>query len=534
MKHLFNKTAEIKPALFLSLAVCFLFFIYAPLEIYFGNVKEFSFDCTDILLLMAPTFVIFFVVCLVYFLVVKSCQSVLYRISLGVFFAVFICLYIQGTFLARNLPLLDGEFTSWQPYDYQRIYSIILITIVICITLLLYHFLSQEKLLTFFSNFGAFATAFLIFSLVLSGVLGNGFQNKKNVAASDRYIMDMSTDRNFIILLLDAVDARAFNNVSARHPEYEETFRDFTYYDNTMSCYAFTEHAIPMILTGKWYEQDIPYSDYLDEAFNNSEFLNYLNRSGYELNMYNSLFVDVDGNDERFRNFVDSGALKYPGKFIIMEMELSGLKYFPYDLKKLCHLEPYVIAVDSTRIIDEGNNYSHEVIDVYSTLSADAISFESSKEFKFIYTIGAHVPFKCDGLLNPKKDATYEDVIEASITLANYYLEKLRNSNAYDNSVIVVMADHGYWYEMPNCRQNPILLIKGIGESHDFTVSHVPISHADLQQTFISLEQGYSSEESVIENNHRRYLFNQYNSPFEEFIQTGSAWDSDALIPMSS
>ena len=44
----------------------------------------------------------------------------------------------------------------------------------------------------------------------------------------------MSEDQNFVILLLDTVDSRTVTELLADHPEYNETFRDFTYFENTV------------------------------------------------------------------------------------------------------------------------------------------------------------------------------------------------------------------------------------------------------------------------------------------------------------
>lgn len=71
----------------------------------------------------------------------------------------------------------------------------------------------------------------------------------------------------------------------------------------------------------------------------------------------------------------------------------------------------------------------------------------------------------------------YRSSLEASLTLTKAYLQKLKEAGVYDNSVIIVMADHGTngeYYLEPMGRQNPILFVKGIGEQHAFEVSQAP------------------------------------------------------------
>lgn len=530
MKKIFEKLNSVGYAFLVYSALCALCLIYAPLDIYFCNIKEFSFDAFDILSVLFPVFLFAIFIGFLLLRLFRKYSIVLYRLAEAAMCIALVCLFIQGTFLADNLPSLDGEIISWSEYDYQRIYSIILWCGTTLLALILVLIFKKEIFDTLSKYLGALGLVFLLLSLVLSGISSGGFSRKRSVSASDIHLTEMSEDSNFIVLLLDAVDARAFSDVAANHPEYSDIFEDFTYYDNTMSCYAFTEHSIPMILTGEWYEQKNEYSDYLNQAFASPPFLTSLLESGYDINIYDSDFVNVSGITSRFQNYVPAGSLKYPLKFLIMQIEFVGLKYFPYDLKKHCILEPYVINIDSSRKISSGNYYYSELRDVYEHFSAADYSSSPRKQFKFIYTDGAHVPFNYNQDLEYKSDATYEDSIEASVTLVKTYLEKLKANGFYDNSVIVIMADHGYWYEMPNFRQNPILLIKGIGESHSFIVSHTPVSHADLQKTFASLELGCSAENSVIENNRRRYLFRQYDFPFEEYFQIGNAGNFDTLI----
>ena len=41
-------------------------------------------------------------------------------------------------------------------------------------------------------------------------------------------------------------------------------------------------------------------------------------------------------------------------------------------------------------------------------------------------------------------DGTYEQSAQATMVGAMDYVEHLRNSEAYDNTVLIVMSDHGY------------------------------------------------------------------------------------------
>ena len=49
---------------------------------------------------------------------------------------------------------------------------------------------------------------------------------------------------NFVILLLDTVDARTFSKLLEDH--HNKDFQDFTYFENTVGAYSCTKRSIPL------------------------------------------------------------------------------------------------------------------------------------------------------------------------------------------------------------------------------------------------------------------------------------------------
>jgi len=93
----------------------------------------------------------------------------------------------------------------------------------------------------------------------------------------------MSDDQNFVILLLDTVDARTFSKLLEDHPEYNKDFQDFTYFENTVGAYSCTKRSIPFILSGDWYENDEPFDDYMRNMYEVSPLFNALQEKGYNI-----------------------------------------------------------------------------------------------------------------------------------------------------------------------------------------------------------------------------------------------------------
>ena len=72
----------------------------------------------------------------------------------------------------------------------------------------------------------------------------------------------------------------------------------------------------------------------------------------------------------------------------------------------------------------------------------------NKNQFQFVHAEGGHVPFDYDKDLNKIENGTYGQKVEASITLIKTYLERLKDNNSYDNSNIIIMADHGFAFDL--------------------------------------------------------------------------------------
>ena len=110
------------PGLLAAFAVCFIFFIYAPLELYVTNQTEFWFDFYDLIPLCLLMFAVFTGVSFLLAFIVSKINTRLYHGFLTVYLIAFLCTYIQGNFMMEvrwighsipdcvSAPLLSG----WQ------------------------------------------------------------------------------------------------------------------------------------------------------------------------------------------------------------------------------------------------------------------------------------------------------------------------------------------------------------------------------------------------------------------------------------
>ena len=534
----------------IAISACFLLFVYAPTELFLTNQSSFWFTLYTMLPAVLGTFAVTVLASVLLLFFCNLISHTLYQIASAGFALLMICSYIQGTFLISGLPGLDGLAIDWNQYQASRFKSIGLWIIMLIVFIVLIRIFHLQKFLKAAGIVSFCMALMLLVTLFTLSLSSRDSLNKDVLTATTENMFEMSEDTNFIILLLDAVDAPTLNQMIAdgKMEGLEDTFEDFTYYTNTVGAYSCTKHAVPYILSGFWYENDRTYNDYLNTVFEDSPVFQALEDDSYRMGLYDSeLNPSAEGNLGRFKNMqpVQAEVTSY-FRFAKLLVKLGGIKFAPYDLKPYC----YAIAYNFGKVRKLPDSYDFDVFDwgdrtFYDDLQTTAITTTSEKCFRFIHLEGAHAPFCYDEDLNVVGSSDYPTCIQASMTLVDSYLKKLKEAGVYDNSVIIVMADHGFNSELSDegrtfeARQNPILFVKGAGEHHPYATSDIPLSFSDLPASFIHLMEGQSGEEAFAWTEglqrERRYLYYDLNDGvgekhMVEYIQTGHASDLSTLI----
>ena len=532
------------PAAALSLASSFLLLFYAPLEIYCNNSGEFWFSLAQLTRVMLPAFLIAFLLLTALSALILRLGARAYTVFLVLFSTAFFSVYIQGTFFAGDLPPLDGNVVDWSRYAGQRVVSFVIIALCLAAVLLALRFLGREKWGIALCWVGGGMTLMLAVTLATVCLTTGAYKVRYYELSTDDEML-LSQDKNFIILMMDAVDAEVFSRVLADHPEYGSgVLRDFTCYENVLTGYPATRYSVPMFLSGEWYEGTESNKEYFSRCFRESPFLLELERQGYALNFYSDA-VPYDFYPQLSNMYPISDELEDTVGLVKKELRLVGFRYAPFSLKPRFRFD----ALDfNTLRSKEHLPYIPTTanLDFDDALDSRPIERSESRRFKFIHLDGAHGPFDTtveNGKLVRLPDGQvftdgYEET-EACLFLLEKYTALLREQGLYDNSVIVVMSDHGQHTVEDGStgevwllkRADPIFLVKGFGERHaNMAVSDMPISFIELSGAFRKLLDGAEGDalfDPRPADTVRRY-FTVYDGNLEdltEYAQVGSPSD---------
>lgn len=226
--------------------------------------------------------------------------------------------------------------------------------------------------------------------------------------------------------------------------------------------------------------------------------------------------------------------------------KLVGFRYLPQPLKKYCWFYPD----DMRTSLECAKGKGIEIYGIDNFVFYDQIPTMTSKKEKKVFQLyhidGTHPPFTTtkDFTINPAKIKDFGkvgiyDEARGMMILIDAFLEELREKGTYDNSTIILMADHGYL----DLRQSPLLMIKGKNENHSFTTLKTEISYDDLQGAFQNILSGADKAETIFkipEDEKRSRIFTQHDwyvdmdvnshtRDITEYEVDGNAWNLDNI-----
>ena len=538
--------------LLLSLAISFLLAVFAPLDLFITNRKEFWFNLSEMLSFVIPVFLVLFLGNMLILLAVRAFSRTAFRGLVILEFMVLLVLYIQGNYLAYNLPGITGGKIDWSGYTKDTIISLILVAVVfIGLMVLLFkaHIGVMETVIRLVS---AGLLLMLVVTLVVE-VLSHDIKDNVTFMVTDNDILTMSTDQNFVILLLDHTDAGLTMDLLNSDPKYSKYFEDFTFYPNTMGMYKDTKMSIPFILTGQRYLYQDTYDNFYNDAFLESPLINGLKDRNFRMGLYEMQFLKVkDESIFDVENISDAKLVVSSRKgFRQAWKNLIGYRYAPYFMK-----DSFPVTLDDFNVLRKSSSvetvYYWGNLEFYNRLNEQEIELTDDKCFRYIHLMGDHDPY----ILNEKMekiDGTIEEQLQACMTMLDTYITRLKEAGVYDNTTIVIMGDHGRrrgnfldegtrlrrdeeGHRVGNWGQNPIFMIKGVGEKHEFEICQDPISYDDLQQGFTALMDGAKSLEAFHwddEERERKFYFIEWQKlgidPFIVYSHVGHASDLDAF-----
>ena len=271
-----------KGGILAAAAACFITLVYGPLELYFTNREDFWFAPNVIVPEVLFLFAAALLLCILLLAAADRWAPKLYALLTGCFaWGTLVC-YLHSNFLSGWLPSMDGSAVDWNAYPAQRALSA-----AVCVAAALFvGFLGWKKWLQNAAFFGGSAlTLMLAITVTAIGISSTSTAGSYYVSTTQG-LQTYSTDKNFVIFVVDSVDGDVFEQLVNENPEYRESLQDFTYYRNTLSAYPYTYYAVTQMLTGEWYEGGEDFETFRSRAVQESPLFQTLQKQNYQMGIY--------------------------------------------------------------------------------------------------------------------------------------------------------------------------------------------------------------------------------------------------------
>jgi hypothetical protein len=490
---------------------CTLVF-FGPSQIYFGNAFDFPFGFAAILPILSA--------------LALSLSAIVFLISLSfrkwheravaLAFCLGFLLWVQGNLMPWGYGPLDGRPISWPQFRTQG-----WLEAVAWLLVLLLVFFRPRPAFRLARRGSLFLLCVQLVSLVVTGLSAPEIEGKSKLVfdVSDRNIFSRS--RNVIILVVDTFQSDAFEEILDREPRLKENFKDFTYFRNCLGGYTGTFFSVPLILTGQYWDGAQSIAEYTKTAYLSGSLPFALKNAGYRVGLYPLQFPDIYYSKRVASNLVARKVVHAADVAFLLDLAL--FRQLPQFLKKKVYndqdwLLSRVFAGPS--YLPGGKRNPQPRRKNYMDLNKDREDVEALEAgmtligrpvFKYLHWRGLHRP------LARNEDCEYEPLFynrpnylrqsRCILRLLGRFLKKLKEEGIYDDSLVVIVGDHGVRMEnigiryetSPGCWQLddrgdqatiirqasiPVLLVKKIAAAQpEMKVSDAPAVLSDIPRT---------------------------------------------------
>ena len=480
-----NLKGRIVTSLLCGLTPAMALILRPIISFYYSNEGEFWFKLGDVL---PDVLLAFFgaavLVFLVHFLLPDG-----RKLSLRLWFAAAaaagtLCAFIQDHFLSGYLPALTGEEIDWSVYSSWNTVSLALwggIFLLFAVLLIVRPRFMKGTVYALL--------ALLLCSEIVVGTVDVAAAKHDNKRTGTYFtqegMYETSSAGNVVVLVSDTFEANYLNELFEKYPEAKDMLPDVTYYDNTSGISVFTYFSYPKILTG----QDFPLGKTFVEgaayAFETETLISQVADKGWEIGYYTE-FAPTPNVKEKIISYGEEEL--HPNRqarIDITKYLIKGALFrsVPQMLKP--RFAVTTLDFEYAKFNLEGAEAPYIINDgvYFENLAAKGLTRVDGKpRFNVTELFGVHEPctpnlekYSMDEWSSlPLRDQQLATGYE-QLRLLRTYLDKLKEAGTYDNTTVIMIADHG--------RENrfwPICLVKEAGRQADgFKIDHTELALQD-------------------------------------------------------
>lgn len=521
-----RKTGAAKPlgwpkrlaiSLVAALFLVYTVFVVAPYEIVASNSSSLVFGLFDVWMPIAVSAVAL-TACLA--LLLSLFRGKAFDIAVASVVALAAYAYVQAMFLNAPLPTANGAAVVWEDYTTITVIStVVLIAIVgVFVGLAVYRSRISRGVSVVLSlslvAVQTVAVASLFLAPQAAGADTSASASDKPLAVTEDGLFEVSGKSNVVVFILDQFDTFELEHLLGENPDLLDPFTGFTYFPDSTGSMVPTMFALPYLVTGELPQEGEEFTEYIDQRYSRSTFLQDIADQGYSVGVYSDSLgwgdiseladktVNIHPLGER-RNSLDAKGT------VRMLYQCALYRDLPWALKPPFWF--YTDEVNNAMVRQDGDAegadtpYTMNDFRYNDILTSKGLKVEdsgSAGDFRMIHLNGSHEPYVMDE--NGQPAASGESTRDAqsigALGIVEEYINQLKDQGLYEDATIIVTADHGDWYVSKDPitePTSPMMLVKPAQSKEDSEkpceISDALVSHADFFPTVIDAVGGDAS-----------------------------------------
>ncbi len=454
--------------LLLSCGLLFTVLFFSPAEMYFSNKDEFVVDGSSIIVPLLFASVAAALINFAVLTIIRRVGETLFKtvslIELGALLAFYVQLLCNGRM--ANIGWDQSVYLNDIKLVTANFFAELFLFILPLVIWLLSKRYKNNAFLRFVEKNMTIYLSCVIILMQTVGLVSTIVKNSSIIHKTDydNYlsydpVMSFSKDENVIVFLIDQLDGDWMDLFLTYYPNIYKTFDGFTYYRNNISSYTFTYPSIVNMLTCKPYNYERRES-YLHSAWDKDTMIDVLKAEGWDVNLLvdkSTTYYTLDDLKGRCDNIRQVENMVKIDRLAIVKVmgDISMGKVVPYLFKPL-FLEKYKPNFSTLFITYEymPNDYMYKLVGTntdlkfYEYFKKHGFNADNkNKKFTFVHFNGVHDDSYDISAINPefKEGMTVNRGSTACgvFAMLSEYFDSMKELGVYDNSTIIVMADHG-------------------------------------------------------------------------------------------
>jgi len=496
-------------------------FIAVPFDIVVSNSKEFTYVYGSEILYNAAKYglVTFISLNILYLAITLLFRKYLCDTILYLFIATAISVWLNSTFLVGVYGQFDGRGNlQIEPFSKLNFVQICAFFIIFVLTFV---FRKYPKAIVY-----TIGTILIItFSTGTINIVSKIGGNNIMTTSEESYFRYSANNPNILFIILDEYQSDYFAQILDN--DLKKDFDNFIWYEDTVANFPTTIAAFPAIFSGEIYQNKIGLDEFYAEASRNS-IVNRISDEGGLVNYTHS----PPNSDKLFPNGTLTSFAALNDKNLGVYNNLLNYSLFrasPDMLKPYIYNdERWLIQLDKEDPYKElgGIGASFKALNFLANHKVTA-SRNYPSTFKFHHSVVTHSPTvlgsDCEpiGIVDSNLENKSAEGL-CAIGLTVKLIEKLKEANVFDNTMIIIASDHGSIFQpngfpsdLPYSVAASTLLIKPLYNDAEFRISKYPAQLSDIPITIASalkITNDYQGVDllSLTKSEFRTRIFNYY------------------------